>query len=210
MSKFKAVVIDDQKIVSEAMSELLIKTGYFNNVDFFFNTRDAEDYLDNEDCDFLVTDFVMPNVSEFISKYKKKNSSLNVIVVSANTNLIDIQDVFSGGANAFLSKYVDSSELYIAIAKILNGEKYVSSDLAVKFAFSRHRDARQVLTKREIEILVMVAKGYSINSAAMSLNLSPHTVTSHRRNIMEKLNRHSAGELIIYAYENQLVSLTEA
>jgi len=207
MEGLSAIVVDDQQMVSESFKVLLKKIGKFGIINNFYSVDDAkEEMLDNK-YDYLFSDLVMPgyDVKEFIRFARETFPDLIIIIISSETVIAPVKELFNLGVNAYLSKSVGSFELKNAIDKINEGEKYISSDIASKLVNSVFEEEKEKLSKREIEILRYVANGKSITETAALMHLSPHTVIAHRRNIMEKLGIHSATEMVKYAYENKII-----
>jgi DNA-binding NarL/FixJ family response regulator len=145
------------------------------------------------------------DVKEFISFCKKQYPGLYIIIISSVTDIHTMKVLFAEGVNGYLSKAVNYSELKTALEKIYSGERYLSTDLTGKLATFFFEGEESKLTKKELEILRIVASGKTVKQTAEDLLISPSTVMAHRRSIMSKLDLHSAAELVKYAYANKLV-----
>ncbi len=202
-----AIVVDDQQMFSESFRVLLKKIGKFGVVSSFYSPDDAAEDMEKHEYKYLFSDLLMPgfDVKEFISIARKKYPTLIIIVISSETDVAQVKELFNLGINGYLTKSVGSLELKNAIEKITAGEKYISSDVANKLVNSVFELDKEKLSKRELEILRYVAAGKSISETAEIMHLSPHTIIAHRRNIMEKIGVHSATEMVKYAYENKIL-----
>lgn len=204
--KFKALLLDDHVIFSQGLAELIRKMSPESEVIHFNSVETAKASLLKEEYQFLLSDIVIPgsNTLEFITYCKKKFPNLTIIILSSITDMTTIKEFFSLGISGYLSKAVNNYELKIALEKTYQGEKYVSADLSGRLASSFFVAEKNSLTKKEIEIIRMVAAGHTVDAASKLLHLSPYTILAHRRNIMKKLDLHSAAELVKYAFENNL------
>lgn len=208
--KSRAIVVDEKKMVAEGLQEMLLSTAKFDTVKNFCSITEASREMTNNCYDFLFTDMVIQDTdaNEFICEVKSKWPQVKIVVVTVLCDVHAARRAFAAGANSFLTKNAGKTELEMAIEKNMAGEKYISVDLLPKFAISAAENYTGYLTKREIEILKLVAQGMSIAKAASIMHLSHHTIITHRRNIMQKLNMHSAVEMARYAYANNYLSVS--
>ncbi len=202
----KIMLVDDHIMFSQGLTELLKKILTGAEIKVFSSTEKAKQELAVNEYHFLLSDMLMPgfNVKEFIAHCKKKHPSLNIIILSSVLEIQTIKEFLAVGIDGYLTKAVNAVEMKMALELIYNGEKYISSDISGKLATSFFEETKSSLTKKELEILRMVAAGNSVIQTAEKLFISPSTVMAHRRNIMTKLDLHSAAELVKYAYENKL------
>ena len=207
IQSYKVIVVDSHRMFNEGFCELLrkkIKT--FSTIDSCYSIEAARLQMQQVQYDFLFTDVIMPDgdVKEFIAYSRKQYNGLTIIAVSSATDCFDIKELLGIGINAYLSKSAGSDELQTAIERTWAGEKYISVELAGRLATAIYVKDSSNLTKKELEVLRLVAKGLTINQAAEVMHLSQHTIIGHRRNIMQKLGIHSATGIVKYAYENKL------
>jgi DNA-binding NarL/FixJ family response regulator len=207
MQSYRVIVVDSHRMFNEGLCELLkkkIKT--FNLIDSCYSIEAAKQKMLQQQYDFLFTDIAMTDgdPKEFIAYCRQKYSNLTIIAVSSITNCYEIKELLGIGINAYLSKSAGSDELQTAIERTWAGEKYISVELAGRLATAIYVKDNSNLTKKELEVLRLVAKGLTINQAAELMHLSQHTIIGHRRNIMQKLGIRSATGIVKYAYENKL------
>ena len=118
------------------------------------------------------------------------------------------------GAKGYLLKDSAEGDLIEAIMTVHNGKTFFSREIGKMLVEDYIRDVRtrgiedsyELLTSREREILQLLAEGKSNKEIAGSLNLSAHTVETHRRNLQDKLNLHSLAELFLYAVRKRLIT----
>jgi DNA-binding NarL/FixJ family response regulator len=117
--------------------------------------------------------------------------------------------VLKAGASGFVNKESATEELLVAVHKVLSGRKYISSSVAEKLADTlgenRQKQAHQLLSDREMQVLQLIASGKTLSEIADGISLSINTISTYRTRILEKLNLNNNAELIRYALENNLV-----
>lgn len=203
----RILLVDDHIMFSQGLSELLYKMLPACEITLCTSVTTAITALKAHDYQYIFCDLMIPgnDIRSFISFCKKNTPVSYFIIVSSVTDIHVIKSLFSDGIDAYLSKAVNSEELRMAIEKVNKNEKFLSSDLSGKMISSLYDSEKTDLTRKELEILKMVAAGKTVVQTAAILFISQSTVMSHRRNIMKKLQLHSAAELVKYAYENNLV-----
>ncbi len=206
INNLKIMLVDDHIMFTQGLSELLSKILPDAVINEFQSVEKAKTALASGEYDFLLSDLRMPgyNVKDFISDCRKNYPLLNIVILSTIIEIPVIKEYLAVGVDGYLTKAVSVDEMKIALKKIYNGEKYISSDISAKLATSFFEEKRSPLTKKELEILQMIVSGNTVIQTAEKLLISPSTVMAHRRSIMSKLDLHSAAELVKYAYENKL------
>ena len=116
---------------------------------------------------------------------------------------------FKLGASGYISKDNAYEELTLAIRKIASGSRYISSAFAEKLAFngfdSDTQELHDKLSERELQVMVMLAKGKSVTEIAEEIFISDKTVSTYRTRILEKMGMKKNAELTIYAIRNNLI-----
>src|SRR5947208_2421487 len=207
----KAIIADDHAVVREGLKQLL------STVDQLTIGGEAADgeavhrVLNESSADLLILDLGMPGVGgfQFIANLKTEWPDLRVLVLTANVEPRSVRAAFSAGANGYLTKSGDPSELIAAIDAIRKGNLYVAEE--VRFAVEQHGGSNETpeptaaitspvaLTRRERQILGMIPHGATSRDIANRLGISPLTARKHRENLMRKLDLHSGAELTAYA-----------
>ncbi|WP_109576220.1 response regulator transcription factor [Aminobacter sp. AP02] len=208
--KLTFILADDHAIVREGL-KLLISA--MENMSVVGEAADGEALLGlvrSVRADFLILDLGMPGVAgiQFIADIGEFAPRLKIVVLTANIEPRTVRATLEAGASAYLTKDGDPEELAEAIAAVRSGSTYLAR--TVRFAItepnrnSRPHAAQDILspvplTRREREILALVAQGLTARETAERLGISPLTARKHRENLMGKLNLHSAAELTAYA-----------
>lgn len=147
-----------------------------------------------------------------ITEVKKVSPSTKILVISSDENKENINKALEFGINSFLTKQCDKDEISSAIIASSKGEKFFCNkvlDIILEKHLSKddEDDCKPTeLTVREIEVVKLIAEGNSSKEIADHLHLSPHTVYTHRKNVMRKLKIKSASELILYAVNTGIIN----
>lgn len=207
----RTIIADDHAIMREGLKQLLSTVGDLTVSGEAANAEAVHRLLNESSADLLILDLGMPGVSgfQFISNLKTAWPELRVLVLTANVEPRSVRAAFSAGANGYLTKTGDPSELITAIDAIRTGNAYVAEE--VRFAVDQHNGSKEIpepaaaiispvmLTRRERQILGMIPHGVSNRDIANRLGISPLTARKHRENLMRKLDLHSGAELTAYA-----------
>ncbi|MCG6186261.1 response regulator transcription factor [Maribellus maritimus] len=155
----------------------------------------------------IVTDIRMP-VMDGIAATKiltKNYPNIPVLALTMFDQSADVFEMLEAGAKGFVTKEADKQELLLALKSLLHGKKYFSKSLPENFNswFSNTPDENELaLTRREKEILGLIAKGRTTLQMATELKLSKFTIDTHRKNIHKKLGIKSNTGLVNYALKN--------
>jgi DNA-binding NarL/FixJ family response regulator len=144
----------------------------------------------------------MPNLRglEATEEIKKLYPKVKILLLTMHRKKSFVQLGLKAGADGFLLKEDADSELYRAIASLKQGNKYFSPLLSsIMFDLSQSRPESEALTRREREILKLLAEGKRSQEIADILFVSIHTVRTHRHNLMKKLKFKSLADLVRYA-----------
>ncbi|MDH7785671.1 DNA-binding NarL/FixJ family response regulator [Ochrobactrum sp. 19YEA23] len=206
---FTAILADDHAIVRQGLKLLI---SLMDNVSVIAEAGDGTavmDHVRNSKADLLFLDLGMPGVAgiQFISDIRTAAPRLKILVLTANIEPRTIRAAMEAGVSAYLTKDGDPEEIGTAIEAVRNGGTYLAQ--AVRFAVtgSSGNSGSQTpdilspipLTRRERQILALVAQGLTARDVATRLGISPLTARKHRENLMRKLNLHSSAELTAYA-----------
>ncbi len=204
----RIMILDDHELFGQALRVMLQQMLPDAEVNYFNMPETARKELHLRDYQFLLVDLLIPetNVYDFISFCKTRYDKLNIIVISSTTDHNAVKRCIELGASGYLSKSTSADELRMALEKTSQGKRFISSDLGVEFLSGHFQKSEGDLTPKEAEVLKLIVQGHKVRNTADLLNISPYTVMAHRRNIMKKLQLHSAAELVRYAFENNLIS----
>ncbi len=157
--------------------------------------------------DYNLPDYISPDQLEKVLREKP----VNTLVITADDDKTSMMKVVQMGVQGFLTKSCSKEEILLAIQATARGEKFfchkvLNMVLEKNDPENNESDCEPTgLTQRETEILKNLASGFSTKKIADLLNLSPHTVHAHRKNIIKKLNIKSPTEFVVYAFDFGLI-----
>lgn len=210
-SKIKLIIVDDHQLVREGFKSLLADMDFVELIGEASDGKQAIQLLRNGlRPQIILMDVEMPimgglETTEIISK---EYFGIKVIMLSMVNNKDIIQNSIEKGAKGYLFKNASMSELSEAIRKVAEGGHYFSEEVTLtllnKSTNLEDLELRQ-LSPREIEILKLVAGGYSSTEIGQQLFISPRTVDTHRNNIIQKLQVNGVAGLVRFAIKAKLV-----
>jgi len=216
MTSTRIVLADDHTIVRNGLRLMLERQPDFLVVGEASNGREAIDIVIREAPDVVILDVAMPllNGIEAAKRIYDERVRTAVIILSMHSDESYILRALRAGARAYLLK--DSAEVdLIQAVRAVNAGKAFFSPAASKILADDYlrqlqhqgvEDRYELLTPRERELLQLVAELRSTKDIATLLGVSPHTVDTHRGNLMQKLGVHSIPELVLYAMRRGIIS----
>ncbi len=209
----KIAIADDHEIVRSGLMMLIQQQENMEVEAQASSYEELINLLEKEAYDLLILDLNLgdKNGLESIENVSNLFPDLPILVLSTYPEDPYAVQTFKAGASGYLNKKVISAELSTAIQKITSGKKYISESLAenLAYGFSLEKTSKnpvELLSKREFEILSLIASGYAYKEIAQKLDLSPKTVSTYRSRILEKLNLTNTTQLLRFAYEHQITS----
>jgi two-component system response regulator NreC len=205
----RILVADDHQIVRQGLKTILDREG-FDIVGEASDGGEAVSRAIELQPDLVVLDIGMPVMTgiEAASEIRKSVPSAKLILLTVHTENRYILEALRSGVRGYVLKSRASGELVEAIREILNGRMYLSpgiSQTVVEAYLQQNAGESESLTRRELQVLQLVAEGKTTREIAASLSVSVKTADSHRSNIMHKLNMHSVADLVRYAIRRGLV-----
>jgi two-component system invasion response regulator UvrY len=163
------------------------------------------------DYDVVLLDITMPHKSglDALCQFTRERPALPVLMLSMHPEEQYAVRSLRAGAAGYLTKESAPEELVAAIRKVSAGGKYVSASLAEHLASivldERALPPHETLSRREYQVMCLIASGNTVSGIARELALSVKTVSTYRARILEKLQVKNNAELMRYATQNQLV-----
>lgn len=207
--RVKILLVDDHTIVRQGLKLILSAQEDLEVVGEAANGRAAVELAAKLRPDIVLMDVQMPELNgiEAAKQMVAANSRIRILVLSMHKEAVYVREILKAGARGYILKDAIDTELLNAIRSVSKGDGYLSPAVAGALN-EKTKDAGNpvdTLSPREREVLLLIADGKTNKEIAVKLNLSVYTVDSHRGKIMEKLNLHSAGELVKFAIKNGLV-----
>ena len=212
----RAIIADDHRIMREGLRSLLERTGEFECIAEADDGYQAVMLATELRPDVVIMDISMPNLNgiEATRQIKSALPEVEVVVLSMHATRNYVQQVLQAGASAYLLKDSAFEELSTALLAISRGGMYLSPAITKTAALANLKGsfggiAGQVehLTKRELQVLQLIAEGKSTKDIAARLELSVKTVETHRKQIMDKLDIRSIAGLTKYCIREGLTTL---
>ena len=174
---------------------------------------DGSDFLESEaamTADVVFMDIAMPTLSgdKATALALERNPNLKIICLSMVGEEKSYSSMMEAGAQGFLLKDSSIDEVFAAIKAVINNEEYICNEVmqALSGAMRRNEDT-EVLSEREMDVLLGICRGLSTQEIADKLFLSKRTVDTHRANILEKTGSKNTASLVVYAIKNNLVEI---
>ncbi|MBN8220146.1 MAG: response regulator transcription factor [Spirochaetes bacterium] len=210
--KLRIVLADDHPILRSGLKNLIHENPTMTVVAEAENGAAVLDILREKSCDMLILDLSMPKVSglEILETIRGSYPDLKVLVLSMHKEPEFVQKAFAKKVHGYLLKDEAFDKLISAIKTIAAGHKSFSRDLLSVAMDSRHvlRESHisfDLLTQREREILVLLARGWNNGTIAEELGISARTVEAHRARVMAKLQFEDIAGLVRYAADKGLI-----
>ncbi len=219
MDKIRVALVEDHQLVRDGMRSLLNSS---NTIEVVAETDCAKKMLDlvgTVKPDVMLVDISLPEMSgvELVRLISTQYPNIRVIILSMHTEQEYIFSSLRNGAKGYLHKSISREELIEAIEQVHQGNEYFSKEVSgiILKNYLRHiknpeREEEyedKKLTPRELEILKMVAQGYSNQLIADKLFISVRTVESHKNHIMQKLELTTTVDLVKYAIKCGIIDL---
>lgn len=211
-SKIGIVIADTQYIAREGLKSILSGTP---DVEILAEAADSADMLQKikkHKPAVVIIDYNNEGFYEAsnVAEIKKAWPKANVLVISSDHNRDNIFQVLEYGVKNFLTKDCDKAEIIEAIRASARGEKFFCHKI-VDLILEKHLRKNEanceptLLSVRENEVIALIAGGLTNKQIGTKLNLSPHTISTHRKNIMRKLRVNTVSEITMYAFRLGLV-----
>ncbi len=204
MSNLNVLLVDDHSVVRMGFKMLIDSEKDMQVIAEAETGEDGIIKFQEIKPDVIVMDITMPGIGglEAIERIIAKDKNSKILVLSAHEDSVHPKRVLSAGAIGYLTKRSAAEELINAIRTVGSGKKYIESSVAQQLAITQlsgENDPTEVLSDREFEVFISLAKGKSTNEIADTMCLSPRTVGTHLYNIKQKLNANNSAEIALIA-----------
>jgi DNA-binding NarL/FixJ family response regulator len=207
--KIRILIADDHRVFIEGVKALLKEIKDFDVVADAENGIQLIERVTIHKPDVVLTDIQMPlkDGIEATKEIHKLFPEIKIVALTMLNESMFIKKMLEAGAAGYVLKTIDKEELVKVIYKVASGEKHFSAEVTTQLMnnFSQ-KSPLDILTKREREILGLIAHGLTDKEIAEKVFLSPLTATTHRKNILSKLGLKNKVELTRFALENKLIS----
>lgn len=207
-SPAKILLVDDHPMLRRGMADLLSLESDLTVVGDLSSGDEALKYLKHNDVDLIILDQNMPGLSglDTIKAIREEDNQAKIVLFTVSDNGEDIHNALKLGVNGYLLKDMQPEQVAIDIRKALRGEFVISSRLAAVLAQAlrtpNHDEIVNILTARELDVVKMIAKGFSNKMIGNKLGISESTVKVHVKHILNKTNLRSRVDVAVWAVNN--------
>ena len=204
----RVFIVDDHPMVIEGMSAMLQEQPSIEVAGYAMNAASCLGFFIRSSADVVLMDINLPDKSgiDLCTELKQRFPQMKILGISNLNQGSYIREMMTQGASGYVLKNVSKSELLHAIQRVYKGEQYLT--LEVSQAMRRETERQEslpILTKREKEVLKLIAEGFTNPAIAEKLFVSPLTVDSHRKSLLAKFQLKNTAALVRVALENKLI-----
>ena len=207
----RIIIADDHLLLADACKSLLEPE--FSVVAIVSDGRHLADAVAQFKPDIIILDIYMPllNGLDAGEQIKQKMPRVKLVFLTITSEADVAAEAFRRGASGYVLKQSTGEELLLAVRKVNRGESYLSPLIAketVRFLLNKAEplSEKKRITKRQTEILQLLAQGLSMKQVASEIDVKPGTVAFHKYRMMETLNISTNAELLGYALKHQMIS----
>ena len=209
---FRVVVVDDHPLFRDGVARSIGESDAFDVVGEGASAEDAFSLVEEQMPDIACIDISMPGGGiEAASRIIDTFPTVKIVMLTASESDEDVTRTLEAGASGYILKGVSAEQLIDALAGVAEGRSYISPELAVRLLNSARTDQTredvdpiETLTRREEQILELVAKGMSNKETGRALNLQEKTVKHYMSNILQKLHVRNRVEAALIASKRGL------
>ena len=210
----KIVIADDHSMIREGLKQLLELDGDIQVIGEAGNGEECLELLKTLKPDVILLDINMPVMNglkmlEFLRNSKYKDQK--VLILTIHNEIEYLLKSIDIGVEGYVLKDADSSVLKKAIYKVHVGEKYIDNSMVPlmneRIALEKEKSEDEILTRREIEVLKLLAEGLFNKEIAYQLSISEKTVKNHVSNIFKKIGVFDRTQAAVYAIKNNIVEI---
>lgn len=219
MEKIKLLLVDDHKLMLKGLVSLFSGADKFEIAGTANSAEDAINKARAMQPDVILMDIKMQGMSglEACRWIKDQDERVKIILLSMEVRKDFLSIGIQSGISGYLAKDIDDQELFAAVEAVYRGEQYFTEAIT-KLVFEDYFQQQKIktapkaklpdeLTKRELEVIQLVAHGMTNKQIAESLFISVKTVETHKSHILDKLGLSNSSELMKFALKNNLVAL---
>lgn len=202
----KIFITDDHYMVVEGIRSMLLQEKNIEWMGHAMNAASCLAFLSRQQPDVLLLDINMPDKSgiDLCKEIKEKYPSIFIIGLSSFNQQSYIQKMMQNGASGYVLKNATREEIVKAIERVVNGDIFLSSEASI--TMRENKDAQiPVITRREKEVLQLIAEGLINKEIAEKLFISTTTVDTHRNSLLSKFDVKNTANLIKLAAQYNLI-----
>jgi two-component system NarL family response regulator len=216
MKAIRIMLVDDHPLIRQAIGHLVADAPEFELVGEAANGKECLENIADLRPDILILDIAMPDMNgeQVCRELRRRYPELKVIALSGYNDPQFVRAMTKAGAKAYVVKSASGRELIHALRAVASGKNYLSPEVTAAVMSlwensppSAGLSRPEALGKREKEVLRHIAEGHRSTKIATQMGIAVATVEAHRRNILRKLQLHSAADLTRYALRHGMIDL---
>ncbi|MGW8122255.1 response regulator [Roseivirga echinicomitans] len=215
MEKIKVLVADDHQVIIDGLEAIINGIEELSFAGGALNGNQVINMVESKPVDLVLMDINMPEMDglECTSYLNKHYPQIRIIALSMHDNPRLAKRMIKNGASGFLLKNSNKDKILTAISEVSKGKNYFDPMLMQTFVdFDKNKSSssfskKDLLTKRELEVIQLIYEEKTTGEIADHLSISTHTVESHRGNIMLKLELKNSVGLVKWAIQNEIIDL---
>lgn len=206
----RILIVDDHDIVRQGLKKLFEKVQGMTIIAEQDNGINALHWLRHNDCDVVLLDISMPGLSviEVLKQLRDEKPKLPILIFSNYTEDQYAIRLIKSGASGYLTKGCMSAVIVEAVREVVSGKKYFSQAvlemLVNEIRIPEGKLPHEILSDREFKVFRLLVAGKSNNEIASLLFISNKTVSTHKTNLLGKMNLQSVAQLVHYAVQHGL------
>ena len=203
----RVFVVDDHPLVQEGMRSLLGNEKGIEICGYAMTAQSCLGYFVHNSADVILMDINLPDINglDLCKEIKTKYPGIMVLALSTFNQGSYVTKMMENGASGYVVKNADKKELLEAIHEVSKGKTWLSFEAGQAMRKNNESAQVPVITRREKEILALIAEGLTNPEIANKLFVSSSTVDSHRKNLLAKLNVKNTAALVKFAMDHQLI-----
>lgn len=210
------LIVDDHALMRNGLEAMLASEPDYEVVGVAADGMTAIRSVANLQPDVVLMDLTMPRTSgmDAIVQIKRQYPDTKIVALTFHKEEKYVHATLEAGADAYVLKDDSRVELFNALANVVAGNNYLSPSIVDKVVAgylsggdaATAKPSWELLTRREREVIKLIAEGKRTKEIAEYLSLSPKTIEKHRTNLMRKLDLHNVSEVTVYAIKNGFVT----
>lgn len=211
-NNIRLMVVDDHVIMREGLKQIFSLDERLVVVTEAGNGTQVMEGLRSEQVDLLLLDMSMPGLcgEDLITRIHLQYPKLPILILTMYSEPQIARRVLKCGALGYITKDNDPETLLAAIHRVARGQRFIDHVLAEQIVFDEYTQAGEVLherlTAREMQIMLMLARGEGVNNIAEALAISNKTVSTHKSRLMDKMMFTTNADIVKYAIAHRLIS----
>lgn len=205
----KVLFVDDHEMVRIGISSYLSTQSDIDVVGEGKSGKDAIEKAHELKPDLILMDLLMDDMDgvEATEQVKKDLPNIKVVMLTSYIEDNEVYRALDSGVDSYILKTKSASDIAEAIRKTYNNESVFEAEVLVKMRnrMKQRAELYEMLTEREMEILLLIAKGYSNQEIASASHITIKTVKTHVSNILSKLEVQDRTQAVIYAFQHNLI-----